>query len=122
VFKPGIGISTPWAYAQLAAGAPKTYLPVEFAEARLAAWLADAEAPAETLLLNTMEPPAFEKFVALPTLLDELRERFGLAPRMSGSGSACFALLGEAADAGPVAAAVRTAWGPSACVAEARLA
>ncbi len=122
VFKPGFGIPTPWAYGQLAAGAPKTYLPAEFAEARLAAWLADPEAPAEALLLNTMEAPAFAKFVALPALLDELRERFGLAPRMSGSGSACFALLEESADAGPAVAAIRAAWGPSVFVTEARLA
>ncbi len=122
VFKPAFGIATPWAYAQLAAGAPKSYLPAEFAEARLAAWLAEAEEPAEGLLLNTMEAPAFAKFVALPTLLGQLRERFGLAPRMSGSGSACFALLDETTDAAPVAAAVREAWGESVFTTETRLA
>jgi 4-diphosphocytidyl-2-C-methyl-D-erythritol kinase len=122
VFKPGFGIATPWAYAQLAAGAPQSYLPADAAEARLAAWLADAKEPAEALLLNTMEPPAFAKFVALPTLLEQLRGRFGLAPRMSGSGSACFALLDEAAEAGPAVAAIRAAWGPSAFVTETRLA
>ena len=122
VFKPGFGIATPWAYAQLAAGAPQSYLPADAAEARLATWRADPAQPAEALLLNTMEPPAFAKFVALPTLLAQLRERFGLAPRMSGSGSACFALLEEAAEAGPAAEAIRAAWGPSAFVTETRLA
>lgn len=122
VFKPGFGIATPWAYGRLAEGAPHSYLPAEFAEARLAAWLADAEEPAEGLLLNTMEAPAFAKFVALPTLLGQLRERFGLAPRMSGSGSACFALLDETADAAPVLAAVREAWGESVFATETRLA
>jgi 4-diphosphocytidyl-2-C-methyl-D-erythritol kinase len=122
VFKPGFGIATPWAYAQLVAAAPASYLPPAEAEARLAAWIADASVPAEELLFNNMEPPAFAKFLALPALLAELRARFGLAPRMSGSGSACFALLAEDADAAPIVAEIRAAWGGSAFVADTRLA
>ncbi len=121
VFKPGFGISTPWAYARLAAGAPASYLPVAEAEARLGAWIANPEAPAEALLFNNMEPPAFAKFVALPVLLEQLRSEFGLAPRMSGSGSACFAFLDEKMATAPVVAAIRAAWGVSAFVQEARL-
>jgi 4-diphosphocytidyl-2-C-methyl-D-erythritol kinase len=122
VFKPGFGIATPWAYARLAAGAPASYVPAAEAEARLAAWCGDAAAPAEKLLFNGMEPPAFAKYLALPALLAELRARFGLAPRMSGSGSACFALLADDTDAAPIVAAIRAAWGESAFVVEARLA
>lgn len=132
VFKPGFGISTPWAYARLAADAstsakatadkPASYLPEVEAEARLAAWVADPEAPAEAILFNNMEAPAFAKFVALPVLLEQLRSEFGLAPRMSGSGSACFAFLDEKMVVGPVVAAIRAAWGESAFVQEARLA
>ena len=122
VFKPAFGIATPWAYAQLAANAPASYLPAAEAEARLAAWLADPAAPAEALLWNNMEPPAFRKFVALPVLLEQLRRDFGLQPRMSGSGSACFALLEEGTAAAPIMSAVRAAWGESAFVIEARIA
>lgn len=122
VFKPAFGIATPWAYGRLVAGAPGSYLPEADAEAKLAAWLGDAAAPAEALLFNNMEPPAFAKFVALPVLLENLRRDFGLQPRMSGSGSACFAFLGDDRAAAPVVAAVREAWGPSAYTAEARLA
>lgn len=122
VFKPAFGIATPWAYGKLAAAAPGSYLPAADAEARLAAWLGNPAAPAEDLLFNNMEPPAFAKFVALPVLLDQLRRDHGLVPRMSGSGSACFALLREETDAAPIVAAVRAAWGPSAYAAEARLA
>jgi 4-diphosphocytidyl-2-C-methyl-D-erythritol kinase len=121
VFKPGFGISTPWAYAQLAAQAPASYLPEVEAEGALTRWLEDPQAAAETLLLNSMEPPAFRKFVALPTLLDQLGKEFGLAPRLSGSGSACYALLPNSVDAGPVIAAVREAWGESAFVLDTRL-
>jgi 4-diphosphocytidyl-2-C-methyl-D-erythritol kinase len=122
VFKPGFGIATPWAYGRLAATAPGSYLPAAAAEARLAAWLEAQEAAGEELLFNTMEAPAFAKFVALPTLLDQLRGEFGLQPRMSGSGSACFALLPENLDAAPVIGAVRRAWGASAFAREARIA
>jgi len=122
VFKPAFGIPTPWAYARLAAAAPASYLPAAEAEARLAAWCGHAEAPAEALLFNNMEPPAFAKFVALPVLLDQLRARFGLAARMSGSGSACFALLDAGTDPQPLVAAVRAAWGESAFVTVTRLA
>ena len=66
--------------------------------------------------------PVFAKFGALPIVLERLRDRFGIEARMSGSGSACFALLNENADAGPVVAAVREAWGASAFVVETRVA
>ncbi len=122
VFKPGFGISTPWAYGRLAAGAPGSYLPAADAEARLAAWLGSSGAAAEDLLFNSMEPPAFTKFVALPVLLERLRGEFGLQPRMSGSGSACYAFLPDGLEAGRVAARVREAWGGAAFVVETRIA
>ncbi len=121
VFKPAFGIATPWAYAQLAAMAPAGYLPAEQAEARLAGWVRAEGAPAEELLFNNMEPPAFAKFLALPVLLAQLQRDFGLSARMSGSGSACFALLDAATPAAPIVAAIREAWGASAFVEEARL-
>jgi 4-diphosphocytidyl-2-C-methyl-D-erythritol kinase len=58
----------------------------------------------------------------LPVLLGQLRTRFGLAPGMSGSGSACFALLPDEAPVGEITAAVRVAWGASAFVVVAKLA
>jgi 4-diphosphocytidyl-2-C-methyl-D-erythritol kinase len=121
VFKPGFAIATPWAYARLAAGAPGSYRPAAEAEARLADWIGDASAPAEALPFNSLEAPAFRKFPALPLLLERLRGEFGVAAGMSGSGSACFALLPEAADAAPMTALVRRDWGASSFVREARI-
>ncbi|HEX2853820.1 MAG TPA: 4-(cytidine 5'-diphospho)-2-C-methyl-D-erythritol kinase [Opitutaceae bacterium] len=121
IFKPAFGIATPWAYARLAAAAPQSYLPAAEAEARLGAWIADAPAPVERLLFNNMEAPAFAKHVALPVLLTQLRDRFGLAPRMSGSGSACFAFLPENAPVAEISATIGNAWGKSAFVIEERL-
>lgn len=122
VFKPAFGISTPWAYARMADGAPRMYLPPEQAEARVASWCETAGAPAEEILFNNMEPPVFAKFVALPALLEQLASRFGLRPRMSGSGSACYALLDDSVDVSAVEVTIRAAWGASAFAVETRLA
>ena len=116
VFKPAFGISTAWAYGRMAAEAPRSYLPAELAEARLAAWMGDEAAGAEDLLFNNMEAVAFAKFPALPVLLERLRDEFRVSPRMSGSGSACFALLREGVSVEAMTARIREAWGVSAFV------
>ena len=120
LFKPGFAISTPWAYDRMARGAPQHYLPAPEAEARLAAWLRGGVS-AEELLFNNMEGVAFAKYLALPVLLEKLRGEFGLVARMSGSGSACFAMLGDNFVTAPVVARIRECWGPAAFVQEARL-
>lgn len=121
LFKPGFAISTPWAYDRMARGAPRHYLPAPDAEARLSAWL-QGGAPAEELLFNNMEGVAFAKFVALPVLRAQLHRECGLAARLSGSGSACFALVREDFAMAPVVARIRECWGPAAFIQEARLA
>ena len=74
--------------------------------------------PRTELLFNSMERPAFAKFPALPGAPGATCSgRFGIAARMSGSGSACYAFLHESVDTRPVEAAIREAWGPSAFVA-----
>jgi 4-diphosphocytidyl-2-C-methyl-D-erythritol kinase len=120
VFKPAFGISTAWAYRQMAKDAPANYLPAETAEARLAAWCA-GRARAEELLFNNMEAAAFRKFPGLPVLLEQLQREFGFAARMSGSGSACFALLDDAEEGLAAEAAIRRAWGESAVLVQTRL-
>lgn len=124
IFKPEFGLSTPWAYGRMAAAGAASYLPAVEAEARLAAWInsGPARQPAEALLFNNMERVAFAKFVALPTLLAELRAQFGLRARMSGSGSACFALLDDDTPVTAITETIRAAWGASAFVTETRIA
>lgn len=120
VFKPAFAISTAWAYARLAAAAPRGYLPPAEADARLVAWQ-NGSASAEDLLYNNLEPVAFTKFPALPVLLARLHRDFGLAPRMSGSGSACFSFLPDDAPVAEVCAAIRQTWGDSAFLVQTRL-
>lgn len=120
VFKPTFGIATPWAYGRMVARGGD-YVAAAQEEARLAGWISGT-AVAEELLFNNMEAAAFEKFVGLPVLLARLRAEFGLAPRMSGSGSACFALLPEEVDAAPIIGRIRECWGPEAAIVETRIA
>jgi 4-diphosphocytidyl-2-C-methyl-D-erythritol kinase len=125
VFKPAFGIPTVWSYRRLAEmerEGRRAYVPAAEAEARLQRWLADPAAGGEELLFNSLELPAFEKHLALPTLLDRLRADFRLAPRMTGSGSACFAFVPDDAPVAAIAELIRAAWGDSAFVIEARLA
>ena len=120
VFKPSFAISTPWAYARLAED-PSNYLPAGKAEERLAAWVSSAQGEAGSLLFNSMEKAAFSKFPSLPLLLESVRQRFGVAAGMSGSGSACFAFPAEGEDPGPIAEAMRNAWGPSSLFVDTRI-
>jgi 4-diphosphocytidyl-2-C-methyl-D-erythritol kinase len=123
IFKPGFAVSTPWAYARLAARAPLGYRAGVEAETRLESYVyaVSGGAAGDEQLFNDLERDVFAKFVALPVLLEQLERRFGLDPRMSGSGSACFALLPDGAPVAEISAAVRAAWGPSAFVVETRL-
>jgi 4-diphosphocytidyl-2-C-methyl-D-erythritol kinase len=77
---------------------------------------------AEELLSNNMADVVGAKFIALPTLLALLRARFGVAAQMSGSGSACFALLADDAPVAAMTAAIQEAWGETAFVMETRIA
>lgn len=116
VFKPsGLAVGTAWAYGRMAAGAPASYLAAGEAEDRIAAWIGGGE-PAERLLNNNLEPVVFRKYLALPTLLDALRHRFKVAAGMSGSGSACFALLTDDTPTEAMVAWIREAWGPQSFV------
>jgi 4-diphosphocytidyl-2-C-methyl-D-erythritol kinase len=120
VCKPAFGVDTAWAYGRLAAGAPNTYWPVAEAEARLAAWTSGA-IPLEALMGNSFESVVFAKFAALPALAVRLRERCGLTLHLTGSGSACFALMPPEGGKGDPVAEIRAAWGEGAFVRETRL-
>jgi len=120
VFKPPFGIATAWAYGRLRDSGTQAYVPAAAAEEKLAAWLA-APTWATLPLENNLEIPAFAKYAALPVLLDELRARFNLRCRMSGSGSACFALLEHDSPRAAINATIRQAWGPEALIRATRL-
>ncbi len=115
VFKPSFGVATAGAFRDLAAR-PEWYADAAGEEARLARWMADDRAGASELLLNTLERPVFAKWPALPTMLEWLRVRHGLAARMSGSGSSCFAFLEQGVDEQAIRRTIREGWGEGAFV------
>ena len=115
IFKPAFGVSTAEAYAAMRRAAPAFYTPEAEAEAMLAAWRKNPRGNALPLF-NGMEAAVFRKHAALPALFRTLRERFGLSPRMSGSGSACFADVSGRSDVPAVAACIRECWGKTAFV------
>ena len=119
LFKPDFGIGTAWAYGQMARRGTD-YLQEAEAEARLQRWVGST-APVEELLFNNMEGVAFEKYVALPLLLKRLRNEFGVAGRMSGSGSACYVLLNDRQSSAALAALIWDCWGKGAFVQEAAI-
>lgn len=119
LFKPAFGISTPWAYQRMITQGTD-YLPADQAEEQLAAWVR-GNAPAEELHGNNMEPAVFEKYPALPVLREKLFHESGVHVRMSGSGSACYALLSDDQVAAPLVTRIRGCWGAGEFVQEARL-
>jgi len=125
LFKPAFGIDTPWAFRRLAALAPGGYLVPAKAEERLAEWIARPDRPAEKLLFNTLESVSFEKYIALPVLVNQLREMFDLVVGMSGSGSTCFAFVPDSASTNlgrEIRDVVMDAWGPETFFVETSLA
>ena len=111
VFKPPFSINTAWAYGALAKEAPASYLADPEAEALLQAWLNDSSALPAALGFNSLERPAFAKFFALPVMLAMLQERHGISARMSGSGSACYAFIGDEVDLVAIQKTIREGWG-----------
>ena len=99
---PGFGISTPWAYQQLARfpaslnGRPGRCR--EFVDGVESRGLRESG----RLLFNSLEAPALEKFPILHLYQEFLRSKGGLGVLMSGSGSSTFALF-ESASAARVA-------------------
>jgi 4-diphosphocytidyl-2-C-methyl-D-erythritol kinase len=95
---PGFGISTPWAYQQLArfpkALNGRSGLCREFVQAIETRPVVDACRQ----LYNSLEAPAHEKFPILALYQEFLRKNGALGTLMSGSGSTTFALFDNASN------------------------
>ncbi len=91
IFKPAFSINTGLAYKRMKE-LKTIYIPEEEAEKKLSVWLENPTL--ENLpLLNNMQIPAFEKFPALEAILNFVRKEYNVPCLMSGSGSACFAIV-----------------------------
>ncbi len=110
LMKPGFGVSTVWAYAQLAQRAPHSYQTAAQAEADLATWCGRDDG-ALGVGFNAFWPIVAAKYPALPVLARRLREACGMQLHLSGSGSACFGWVEPETDLAAVEAIVRQSWG-----------
>ena len=107
LFRPTFGVATGWAYARLVSR-PELYEGKAVAEARLQAFYEGGSLG--DLLHNVFEITVGQKFLAIPCLLEKLRAR-GHQCMMSGSGSACFALVGSDEEAAAVKEICLKSWG-----------
>ena len=109
LFRPDFGVETAWAYGRLVAGAPQTYEAEAAGVARMERFVENGAL--REVLYNSFEAPVGNKYLAISTLLADLRKQ-GMACLMSGSGSCCFALLEqEGASSEEIGRFVRDAWG-----------
>lgn len=114
LFKPFLGVDTPWAYGQLRA--KQQYIEPEEAETRLEACL-NTFGQGDYSFYNSFELVVFDKMPGLALLIENLRSE-GVACSLSGSGSACFAIAKKDADIGFIHECVNRCWGPNAFIVE----
>jgi 4-diphosphocytidyl-2-C-methyl-D-erythritol kinase len=89
---PGFGVSTAWAYQNLARFPDALNGQPGRAEHLVALLQSEDPLPAARAFYNSLEAPVLEKYPLLALYQDHLRSQGALAARMSGSGSTTFAL------------------------------
>ncbi len=109
LFRPEYSISTAWAYSRLAEDGAR-FDSAEKMEAKLFEWI-ESQAPPDHLLFNSFEQVIFRKFIGVRALLLRLRGDLGLPCLVSGTGSACFALIDEKNPVTKAERLVRECWG-----------
>lgn len=90
LFRPDIGFSTADVYAGLAR--KKSYSTKDWAHKSVKSW-EGGNLPIEKFLHNDLEIPVFEKHRYFLPLFEQIKQQCEIQPRLSGSGSSCFALL-----------------------------
>lgn len=110
LMKPAFGVSTASAYGWLAQAG--VYADESRVELDLAGALAAGDPARIVALGNDLQAPVFGRHPELADGLDALRGSLGIAAVMTGSGSACFALVDDAVDPVAVRRALQPAWGP----------
>lgn len=111
LFKPDFSINTAWAYESLATRTPQAYQPEAVDKKQVEYSIQRCEFG--RILLNTLETPVGHKYLALSTLLEQLRAA-GVSCLMSGSGSCCFALPRDShLSVAQIRNVVQDAWGKS---------
>ncbi len=90
LFRPNIGLSTPDVFQRLSQ--TNKFSSVEWVHTRLGMWEKQKISITE-FLHNDLESAVFYKHRYFSAIFEKIKKTFGLAPRMSGSGSCCFVLI-----------------------------
>ncbi len=117
LFSPDYGISTAWAYRQFRVKGNSLFASESEIETKLKNWEKNND-DISSILFNSMEKVVFDKFLDLPIIIDTLRKDYKLACQLSGSGSACFALLPNSYNREAIYDSIHRAWGESAFIVE----
>ena len=97
------------------------YLAQSEAEHQLLSWL--QKPSIHTLpLINNLQNVVFKKHLALPTLINQLIQKFNVKCMMSGSGSACFAIIEKKNTVQGMKNMIQQAFGKEALIVETRIA
>ncbi len=108
---PGFGISTPWAYQNLARFPAALNGNAGRANELVEKLQAENLAGAAGAFYNSLEAPALEKFPILALFQEFLRANGALAALMSGSGSTTFAIAENVSAAGSLAEKFKSKFG-----------
>jgi 4-diphosphocytidyl-2-C-methyl-D-erythritol kinase len=108
---PGFGISTPWAYQNLARFSEALNGKAGRAKELLEKLQAENLAGAAGTFYNSLEAPALEKFPTLALFQEFLRANGALAALMSGSGSTTFAICANVSAAESLAEKFKSKFG-----------
>ena len=117
LFKPFLGVDTAWAYGQLMRQAK--YVDSGDADRMLYACI-DSFYQSSYSFYNSFEAVVFNQMLGLRVLVEAIRAE-GVPCGMSGSGSACFAVLESDDAASWVRSKVRSCWGQDAFMVETHL-
>jgi 4-diphosphocytidyl-2-C-methyl-D-erythritol kinase len=109
---PGFGISTPWAYQQLARFPEALNGRAGRARELIGLLRGPDLAAAAAGFYNSLEAPALEKYPLLVLYQEFLRAEGALVALMSGSGSTTFAIARDEADARRLEERVQARFGP----------
>lgn len=117
IFKPSFGVPTPWAYRRFAEQRPAAHTPPTVISERMDMLVKNRLEAYLNALHNAFESVVSAKYLALPALLEKLREEFSIPIQMTGSGSACYAILGPDTNLNTLRSRIRDAWGNQAVIA-----
>lgn len=117
LFRPNYSIGTAWAYRQYTKNGNQLFSSKSKIESKLKNWI-DSKKDIKEILYSDMERIVFDKHLDLSIIIEKIRTDFNLPCQLSGSGSACFAILSENSPREFIFDYIRSVWGDSTFIVE----